>query len=149
MLPAGGGAAPRVVITPSGAAALAPGTAVVLPGSVGFIVTDSAGAAYGIVSAFSVGPGGGGGGSGAATTIEWHHQLPTQFADKFKNAGLNIKDFKIPLERGAHRLKPGGLHTGPDNWNAQWQRFFDQYPNAKAPQILDHLARMRKAFGLE
>jgi hypothetical protein len=42
-----------------------PGTAVVLPGSVGLIVTDSAGAAYGILSAFSVGSGGGGSGPSA------------------------------------------------------------------------------------
>jgi hypothetical protein len=88
--------------------------------------------------------------SAPAKIIEGHHQLPTQFADKFKNAGLNIQDFKIPLEQGAHRLKPGGLHTiEGGNWNGQWKQFFTDNPNAQAPEILEQLARMRNAFGLE
>jgi len=90
-----------------------------------------------------------GGGGTPARIIEEHHQLPSQFASKFEDAGLNIEDFKISLERGAHRLKPDGLHTSSENWNAQWQRFFDANKNPSQQQILNHLSKMRKAFGLE
>jgi hypothetical protein len=155
MLSAGGGAAPTVVITPSGAAALVPGTAVVLPGSVGFVVTDGAGAAYGILSAFSVGPGGGGGGSGAgayARVLEDMHLLPKEFAAQFRRAELNIEDYVMKLETGRHRLTAyGGVHTNVGgNWNRVWRDFFDAVPRPRTKQeILDQLAKMLKDFGLE
>ncbi len=58
----------------------------------------------------------------------------------------------IDIEKGAHRLKPDGLHTGPEAWNQQWDDFFKQYPSGTDPtqkEILDHLGKMRKDFGLE
>jgi RHS repeat-associated protein len=81
--------------------------------------------------------------------IESHHELPNKFKPNFKRAGLNIEDFKVPLERARHRLKPTGLHTGADNWNAQWARFFDVNKEATKEEILEQLAKMRTAFGLE
>ena len=43
---------------------------------------------------------------------EGHHLLPTQFADQFARAGLNIKDFVVKLPKDVHRLLPDGWHTG-------------------------------------
>jgi hypothetical protein len=68
----------------------------------------------------------------------------------FKRAGLNIEDYKIPLDKAAHRLLPDGIHTGPaaESWNGVWKQFFDANPGAGKQAILDQLAKMRKAFGI-
>lgn len=84
----------------------------------------------------------------AARVIEKHHLLPREFADRFAKAGLNIEDYVIELERGKHRLKPDGIHTGPDNWNKRWREFFRKYPEAKREQILEFLQHLRAEFGI-
>lgn len=44
--------------------------------------------------------------------IELHHMLPEEFIGYFKKAGLDIEDFKLPLDKAKHRLKKGnGIHT--------------------------------------
>ena len=49
------------------------------------------------------------------SAIEMHHLLPQSKALKpfFKKSGLDIEDFKIPLDVAKHRLKPDGIHTRP------------------------------------
>jgi RHS repeat-associated protein len=83
--------------------------------------------------------------------FEAHHQLPKEFRNQFAKARLDIEDYVIDLEKAAHRLKPGGLHTGAGagNWNGAWREFFKRNPNASKQEILDQLAKMRKDFGLE
>jgi RHS repeat-associated protein len=88
-------------------------------------------------------------GAGKSKIIEQHHLLPKQFKQQFKKAGLNIEDYKIPLDKADHTLKPDGLHTGTNNWNKQWSDFFEQNPNATKPEILDQLDKMQKASGLK
>jgi hypothetical protein len=85
----------------------------------------------------------------AKAPVEGHHLLPTQFKDRFP-AGLNIEDFKIPLDKAVHRLKPGGIHTGPyrDSWNGQWDKFLSENPNATVAEVLEQLRKMREAFGI-
>jgi hypothetical protein len=75
--------------------------------------------------------------------------LPKEFSREFARVGLDIEKYVIQIERGAHRLKPGGLHTGQESWNAMWREFFKEYPNATREQILEQLAKMKKLFGLE
>jgi RHS repeat-associated protein len=87
--------------------------------------------------------------AGAASRIERHHQLPRAFRQQFERAGLDIERFTVDLPADAHRFKPGGLHTGPDNWNNQWKQFFRQTENPTQQQILDQLGRMRREFGLD
>lgn len=41
------------------------------------------------------------------------------------------------------------MHTGANNWNKQWPNFFEQYPNAIKPEILNQLDKMQKAAGLK
>ena len=74
--------------------------------------------------------------------------MPRQFKDQFERAGLNIEDYKIPIDKAAHRLKPDGLHTGPNNWNNQWQDFFNANPNAGRNAILEQLLKMQISFGI-
>jgi hypothetical protein len=83
--------------------------------------------------------------------MENHHQLPRQFEDWFNRVGLKIEDFVIRMARKAHRMKPNGLHVGQGeaNWNGAWQAFRDRFPAATKRQVLNQLARMRKAFGLD
>jgi len=83
--------------------------------------------------------------------VEFHHLLPQgkKFTEFFKRAKLDIQDFVIPLETGKHRLKSGGgVHTGPDNWNKAWETFMEKNPHATQKQILEHLAVLRKKFGI-
>jgi hypothetical protein len=85
-----------------------------------------------------------------AGKVEVHHLLPRQFADKFRAAGLEIEDFKIPLERGFH----GGLHRGKfeKSWNGEWKAFFDRYERGRPPtdnEILTQYADMFRRFFLE
>jgi hypothetical protein len=90
------------------------------------------------------------GAEGAGKVVdEQHHQLPQQFKERFENAGLDIEDYKISLDRSTHRLKPDGLHTGNNSWNKQWNDFFRQFPNVGKPEILNQLDKMQKAFGLK
>lgn len=66
-------------------------------------------------------------------TTEAHHLLPQaeRFKKFFKRADLDIKDFKIPLDKAKHRLNPGGVHTNSaGNWNKIWDDFFQCNPNA-------------------
>jgi hypothetical protein len=58
--------------------------------------------------------------------FEVHHTLPRQFSPRFNDAGIDIEDYKTYLPRDRHRLLPNGLHTGSENWNAQWKRFFEK-----------------------
>ncbi len=81
--------------------------------------------------------------------IELHHLLPRQFADKFKAVGLEIEEFKIPLTKDIHSLKPNGIHTkGGGNWNAVWKQFFETHKKPEREQILEQLEKMRKDFGI-
>jgi RHS repeat-associated protein len=83
--------------------------------------------------------------------IEMHHLLPQagRFAKFFERAGLNIEEYKIPLDQAAHRLKPGGIHTkAGGDWNGVWDKFFEVNPNATKDQILNQLRQMRADFGI-
>jgi RHS repeat-associated protein len=83
---------------------------------------------------------------------ELHHLLPQtkDLAPFFKRAGVNIEDYRIPLDQATHRLRPDGIHTGPsaESWNGVWRQFFDANPGASKQAILDQLAQMRKDFGI-
>jgi len=83
--------------------------------------------------------------------IEIMHLLPQakEFKKFFKNAGLDINDFKIPLDKAKHRLLPDGVHTGSENWNKVWRDFMTENKfNATADEILEQLAKMREQFGI-
>jgi hypothetical protein len=76
--------------------------------------------------------------------FEVHHTLPRQFSPRFNDAGIDIEDYKTYLPRDRHRLLPNGLHTGSENWNAQWKRFFDENERPTQKQILELLSDMLK-----
>jgi RHS repeat-associated protein len=88
---------------------------------------------------------------GADEVLEMHHLLPQakRFGNQWKRAGLKIDDYTIPLPKGTHRLKAyDGIHTGPNSWNKRWDDFFKKYPNAGREQILNHMNKLRKEFGV-
>lgn len=78
-----------------------------------------------------------------------HHLLPKQFAARFRAAGLNIENFRIPLAASRH-VGRAGIHGGPwaQGWNGQWAQFFRQNPNATSQQIMNQLSNMRSSFGI-
>ena len=67
----------------------------------------------------------------------------------FRRAGLNIEDFMIKIPVGMHRLKPRGIHTGKDNWNAVWDAYRIANPNAQRGEILLQLRQMIIDFRLD
>ena len=87
----------------------------------------------------------------ARAATEMHHLLPRQFKAQFARpkVGLDIEKFKIPMSKAGHRLKPGGLHTGPDDWNKMWGDFFNTYKNPTRKQVLNQLEYMKGRFGIK
>ncbi|MEW6620624.1 MAG: RHS repeat-associated core domain-containing protein, partial [bacterium] len=88
-----------------------------------------------------------------ATKLETHHLLPKEFAERFRDAGLNPEKYTIKISQEKHRLKPGGLHTGPNNWNKQWREFFNKYERMgikpTREHILQQLEKMKLQFNLK
>jgi hypothetical protein len=76
--------------------------------------------------------------------LEPHHNLAREFAKRFRNCGLEPEDYVTYLPRDVHRLLPNGLHTGPENWNAVWRKYFrDQGSrDPSSEEILMQLMKM-------
>ncbi len=74
--------------------------------------------------------------------LEPHHTLPREFAPRFNKAGLDIELYIFYVMRDQHRLRPRGLHTGCENWNAQWRQFFNENPSPRPEEILKQLNEM-------
>jgi hypothetical protein len=84
-----------------------------------------------------------------ARSLERHHNLPREFRRKFNACDIDPEDFTTYMSRDLHRLSPYGWHTGPNNWNSVWRRFFGQQPTARqeaeeAQEILQQLLKMWK-----
>jgi len=81
---------------------------------------------------------------GPGSTLENHHNLPNEFKDYFRYWGIEPEDYKMFVEKSEHRLKPDGLHTGPDDWNTQFRDFVHEYKSPKPEEILAHLSGTMK-----
>ena len=81
-------------------------------------------------------------------TIERHHLLPQ--AERFQKyfAKFDIEEYTVNLPRWLHRLRPNGIHTGEDNWNAAWDDFFRENPRATPREILKFKDKLIEEFGL-
>src|SRR5262249_32384876 len=76
--------------------------------------------------------------------LEVHHPFPLQFQDRFKAWGINPEDYTMLVPVGRHRLKPAGLHTGPDHWNKQWDRYIKDARVLNDEHAIKHLSSMMK-----
>ncbi|MEP0766968.1 MAG: DUF2380 domain-containing protein [Fimbriimonadia bacterium] len=65
---------------------------------------------------------------------EAHHLFPKQFRERFRAMGIDIDTYILRVPKEKHRLKPGGLHTGPEHWNKWWKEFWEQ-PRKVPPSI--------------
>jgi hypothetical protein len=76
--------------------------------------------------------------------LEPHHNLVQEFANRFRECGLEPEEYVTYLPRGVHRFLPEGVHTEPNNWNSQWRLYFDTRANEKAESeaILRQLLKM-------
>jgi hypothetical protein len=76
--------------------------------------------------------------------LESHHTLPQEriLRDYFRDAGLDIEQFKTHVTRENHRYKPTGLHTGTGNYNALWRRFLANHPKPDSNQIFEYLKEL-------
>jgi hypothetical protein len=70
-----------------------------------------------------------------------HHDLPEKFRDKFEAKGLDIDDPKNG------RWVEGGPEGGHQKWsheyNKEWEKFFDDHPNASKEEILEEVNKLR------
>jgi hypothetical protein len=76
--------------------------------------------------------------------LESHHNFPLQFEPLFRACGIDPEGYRTFLPRSFHRLRPYGLHTGPNNWNVQWREFLKEQPNARPEKLLEQLHNMWK-----
>jgi Predicted lipoprotein of unknown function (DUF2380) len=76
--------------------------------------------------------------------LEPHHTLPRQFRDKFDALRIDIEDYITHMPNYLHRLRPNGLHTGPEHWNSQWEQFFRDHRNPTRDEVFEHLNGMLK-----
>jgi hypothetical protein len=76
--------------------------------------------------------------------LEPHHNLAREFAKRFRNCGLEPEDYVTYLPSDVHRLLPNGLHTGPENWNAVWRKYFRDQGSREpsSEEILMQLMKM-------
>jgi hypothetical protein len=87
----------------------------------------------------------------SAWSLERQHNLPREFQKRFKACGLDPEDFVTYMSRELHRLKPYGWHTGPENYNSVWRRFFGEQLTKgqeaeEAQEILQQLLKMWSTF---
>lgn len=82
--------------------------------------------------------------------IDGHHLLPKEFAEFFAGKGFpNLDAYVIPMDKAAHRLKPDGIHTGIEHWNAVWKTWIEGPGKAaNKNRVLKQLRKMMKDFGL-
>lgn len=63
---------------------------------------------------------------------------------------LIINKFFVPIDSEIPKLihGKGGGELFKQSWNKKWEEFFRDVKNPSAGQILDHMGKMRKAFGI-
>jgi hypothetical protein len=76
--------------------------------------------------------------------LENHHNFSTKFKEDFLHEGIDPELYRMYVDKSEHRLKPDGLHTGSDNWNAVWERYILDHPNATREEFLAQLSSMMK-----
>lgn len=84
-------------------------------------------------------------------SVELHHifSQAKEFAAIWNEWEIDIGRYLIALPAGVHRLSQfGGIHTGADNWNANWRAYFEKFPNANREQIFRQARSMIKKFRL-
>jgi hypothetical protein len=86
--------------------------------------------------------------------VDQHHLLPQEFKGFFDrllgSVGKTIEDFKTPLQKWNHTLKPSGVHTNlGGNWNGAWEAWIAKKgETATLQSVLDHLSDMRGWFNI-
>jgi len=76
--------------------------------------------------------------------LDVHHPFPLQFEEEFRAWGIEPEDYTMLVPVGWHRLKPGGLHTGPDHWNKQWNRYIMETGVLNDERAIKQLSSMMK-----
>jgi hypothetical protein len=69
--------------------------------------------------------------------LERHHAFPRQFEAKFRACGIDPEAYVMFVPKGPHRLRPHGLHTGSNHWNAQWRRFILEHDRPTPDQYFE------------
>jgi hypothetical protein len=79
---------------------------------------------------------------GYADQIQNHHLLPRQYGDYFNSkfpAGESIDDYTMNLDANVHRIIHGKGIGYDASWNAQWDAFTGNNPNASTDDIMQFL----------
>jgi hypothetical protein len=73
--------------------------------------------------------------------LEPHHNLVREFANRFRECGLEPEEY---VTKGRTSLLPDGVHTGPNNWNGVWRRYFQEHGSGKTDSeaVLRQLIQM-------
>lgn len=76
-----------------------------------------------------------------------HHVFPQQFSEDFKNMGIDIDQYTIPLTKRDHLGVGKGLRKIPSGWNEQWGEFLKANPNATKSKVMKQLRKMMNDAG--
>jgi hypothetical protein len=77
----------------------------------------------------------------------FHHLFPQGLADEFLSRGIDPHDFTMQIPRELHV----DIHRGGPNgglWNAAWEDFFANNPDASKADIMNHLPGVIDKFDL-
>ena len=87
--------------------------------------------------------------SGLGKKFEMHHIFPKRadLAKEFKDAGVNIEDFLVRLERNVHKgVHQGGPRGG--DWNSDWTAFLTRGKKKSASEIFDFAIELMQKYGV-
>jgi hypothetical protein len=74
--------------------------------------------------------------------LERHHAFPLEFEANFRACGIDPEAYAMFVPKGLHRLRPDGLHTGSNHWNAQWRQFIQEQKKPTPEKFFNHLNTM-------
>ncbi|MBN1207084.1 MAG: TIGR02269 family lipoprotein [Myxococcaceae bacterium] len=77
---------------------------------------------------------------------EMHHLFPKEFKEWFREKGIDIDQYTMPLEVEEHRRIHRGKDGGP--WNEAWRKYIENNPNALKPEIEKYAGQLIYEFRL-
>jgi hypothetical protein len=108
--------------------------------------------AAGLKTALTTGSGTKGATEGAAagTKIHRHHLFPQKFRDFFQGKGIDIDQHTVALPERDHLsgVHGRGNEGMPGGWNARWQQFINEKPNAEPNEIFQFMNNLKSEFGI-
>jgi hypothetical protein len=83
--------------------------------------------------------------------IHLHHIFPQTFAAQFKQLGIDIHKYTVPISKGEHLKDVHGKGNAqvPGGWNHRWEEFFKQKQGMATPlEAYQFAGKLMDEYGL-